>query len=97
MTIRRYEMRHHSGETVGLRAFRHLCERHLEARQALGYVVDAITDPRWPNEPCGDCDEPVTDTVLDRVIAEADAEAAANEPKPVPVLPGQRSLFGDGK
>jgi hypothetical protein len=87
-------MRHHSGATVGLRAWRHLCERHLEARKALGYVVDAISDPKWPDEPCGDCDEPVTDTVLDRVIAEADAEVGG--PVEVPVLPGQGKLFTDG-
>lgn len=72
-----------------------LCPRHAEARKVLGWTLIEERAPLAPRPSCNDCwDAERTSTVLDRVIEAADAEALAAEPRPVPILPGQRKLFG---
>lgn len=68
-----------------------LCERHLEARKVLEWVVDGERESLAPVPSCGDCREAQRQpSVIDRVI---DSDDDDTEPAPVPVLPGQRRLF----
>lgn len=86
--IRTYDI-HREGQTPGpVKNIKALCQRHVDARKGLGWIVGP---PRRESSICDDCT--AGPSVLDKVIEAADAEALAAEPKPVPVLPGQRKLF----
>ncbi len=93
MSVRSYEMHRRIGTTHGTTARYHLCVRHIENRKAVGYEVVSEREPYREDNGCDDCAEASEPTVMDRVIQEADAAARDDEPKPVPVLPGQRRLF----
>lgn len=73
-----------------------MCGRHLEARKALGWeILGSHEEPSNPDPSCWDCSERQWDgpSVIETRIAEEDAAAKSEAPKPVPVLPGQRRLF----
>jgi hypothetical protein len=91
-----YEMRRRSGETWSLKENACLCERHVEARKVLGWVVDGAgkvldVDPRFPVT-CTDCETAKQPALLDRAMEASDAEFS-DDPTPVPVLRGQGKLF----
>lgn len=88
MSVRAYRMRRAGTEHESWVA---LCTRHVEARRVLGYEVTERPDAH-PLGNCDDCQD--RGSVLEATIAAADALAAKDEPEPVRVLPGQRSLFG---
>ncbi len=91
--IRIYDMSRRSGETTSTPRGYYLCERHREARKALGWVETGVREPVYRGSPCDDCELVGTRTVMDRIIEADDAARAKVEPEPVPVLPGQRRLF----
>ncbi len=92
--IRIYDMSRRSGEATSTPRGYYLCERHREARKALGWIETGVREPRYPRAfGCDDCEAARTGTVMDRIIEADDAAKAKDEPEPVPTLPGQRKLF----
>jgi hypothetical protein len=72
-----------------------LCDVHVEARRVLGWKVGKGKPGRFVRYRDYDCEDcgAAKNTVLAAAIAEDD-RVAPGEPQPVPVLPGQRDLFG---
>ncbi len=86
MSISDYKLRRHGRATYLL-----LCRRHFEARLVLGWELVA-ENPDPTDTTCVDCGA-ARGSVLEATIAADDAAARDDEPRPVPVLPGQRGLF----
>lgn len=69
-----------------------LCSRHATAREVLGWKVKEHPLAVPDGATCIDCGA-ASRTVLDATIAADDAAAPSDEPRPVPILPGQRRLW----
>lgn len=74
----------------GARQNRVLCEKHVEAWRALGWDARSV-NASYVLGDCEDCD--AWPSVLDRVIAAADARSASKESPSPAVLPGQEKLL----
>ena len=86
-------MQRHSGLTVGIETRVLLCQKHLEIRKTLGWVVLSERKAMSERPPCQDCEVAGQPTIMDRAIEAEDAAAKADEPTPVKVLKGQEKLF----